>query len=117
MVAPGWTIVLLMGLPVRYQGHRAPSAPAQRNMECWYCRKLGHAQANCRKLAARGAAPVQKPKSVNEVAFDSKIFQDGSDNEQPMPDDDNDQDGFLNDALHNTEQQIDLININSLHLN
>jgi hypothetical protein len=98
------------------QGYSAPSAPSQRNMECWYCRKPGHAQANCRKRAARGAAPVQKPKSVNEVAFDSMIFQDGSDNEQTN-DGDNDQDEFLNDALNDTEQQIDLIKINSLHLN
>ncbi len=35
------------------QGQSAPSAPAQQNMECWYCRKQGHAQANCRKRAAR----------------------------------------------------------------
>jgi hypothetical protein len=85
-------------------------------MECWYCRKQRQAQANCRKRAARGAAPVQKPKSVNEVAFESMIFQDGSNNEQAN-DDDNDQDEFLNDALNETEQHVDLININSLHLN
>ncbi len=44
------------------------------------------------------------------------IFQDGSNNEQAN-DDDNDQDEFLNDALNETEQHVDLININSLHLN
>jgi hypothetical protein len=99
------------------QGQSAPSAPSQRNMECWYCRKQGHAQANCRKRAARGADFVQKPKSVNEVNFDSMIFQDGSDNEQPNPDDDNEQDEFLTDALQDVEQHVDLININSIHLN
>ncbi len=45
------------------------------------------------------------------------IFQDGSDNEQPNPDDDNEQDEFLTDALQDVEQHVDLININSIHLN
>ena len=100
------------------QGQSAPSAPAQRNMECWYCRKQGHAQANCRKRAARGADFVQKPKSVNEVNFDAMIYQDGSDTEQPNPDEDNDQDEFLNNALDDhIETHVDMLNINSIHLN
>ena len=49
--------------------------------------------------------------------FDAMIYQDGSDTEQPNPDDDNDQDEFLNDALDDHETHVDILNINSIHLN
>jgi len=98
---------------------RQPSAAKPRtNTECWYCRKPGHAQKFCRKRIARGADTVPRPKSVAEITADNIDYQDGSEDEETAaPDDNDDRDDYLDDALDNDEQNINTINIAAVHLN
>lgn len=82
-------------------------------MECWYCRKPGHVQGDCRKRIARGASYVSKPKSVAEITTDNLYYQDGSDVEEEDNNED-ETDEYLNDALN---EHVDALNIAALHLN
>lgn len=43
--------------------------------ECWYCHIKGHTQATCRKRIAKGAAPVKRPRTVQEVETDRILYQ------------------------------------------
>jgi hypothetical protein len=88
------------------------SAAARANVECWYCRKPGHPQKFCRKRIARGADTVPKPRSVAEITTDNIDYQDDSEAEDNA--DDNDQDEYLNDAL---DEEINSINVSAVHLN
>ena len=95
---------------------RQPSAVKPRtNLECWYCRKPGHAQKFCRKRISRGADTVPRPKSVAEITADNIDYQDGTDDET-APEDNDDRDEYLDDAL-NEDQNVDSINIAAVHLN
>jgi hypothetical protein len=67
------------------------SASQKKMVKCWYCRKPGHVQYNCRKRIARGAAAAAKPRSAAEISWDNMMFQDGSEDET---------DDFLNVALN-----------------
>lgn len=51
------------------------------NAECWYCHKKNHIQLNCRLRLSRGAALVQKPRTVQEVQVDRIAYQMGPDEE------------------------------------
>ena len=94
--------------------YSAKNSVPQKPLECWYCRKAGHVQNDCRKRIARGAAGVARPKSVAEISADNILFQDGSDIE-PVEEDEDETDDYLDNALN--DQQVDLINIAALHLN
>jgi hypothetical protein len=49
------------------------------NAECWYCHKKNHIQLNCRLRLSRGAALVQKPRTVQEIQIDRIAYQLGPD--------------------------------------
>jgi len=83
---------------------------ARKPLDCWYCRKPGHAQINCRKRLARGAATVPKPKSVAEITADNISYQDGTDDEETAADGD-EYDDYLEDALNED------VEVSALHLN
>lgn len=99
-----------------YSASATGGAPNRNNAECWYCRKRGHVQNDCRKRINRGAGAVSKPRSVAELSTDNMLFQDGSDDEHHQDDDEDETDDYLNNAL-SENQSVDLINFAALHLN
>lgn len=89
-------------------GFNRNKSNSAKTLECWYCRKPGHAQKFCRKRIARGADTVPQPRSVAEISADYIDYQDASDNEEEGQDD-NDVDEYLADVL---EEEVNSIHIN-----
>ena len=98
--------------PAHTNGYRPPNTTAKKIDDCWYCRKAGHVQRECRKRLARGAPTVPKPRSVAEITADNMGYQDGTDEEEP----DNDDDDF-DEYLDNTLQEGGDVEVASLHIN
>ncbi len=99
--------------PASTNGFPKPSSNSngtRKPMDCWYCRKPGHAQINCRKRLARGAATVPKPRSVAEITADNIGYQDDSEEEEVAEDGD-EYDDYLEDSLN------DDVDVSALHLN
>jgi hypothetical protein len=89
-------------------GFNKNRSSASKTLECWYCRKPGHAQKFCRKRIARGADTVPQPRSVAEISADNIDYQDASEDEEEGQDD-NDVDEYLADVL---EEEVNSIHIN-----
>lgn len=95
--------------PAHTNGYRPPTNASKRVTDCWYCRKSGHVQRDCRKRIARGASTVPKPRSVAEITADNIGYQDGSDDEEIENDDDYD------DYLENAINESPDMEVASLH--
>jgi hypothetical protein len=97
-------------------GYRPPTTSAKKIDDCWYCRKAGHVQRECRKCLARDAPTVPKPRPVAEITADNMGYQDGTDDDEPENDDDFDE--YLDNTLQEGgEVEVASIHIDSVRLN
>jgi len=111
------------GYPIRGRGkpmNGGASSAANGNSkgtDCWYCRLSGHVQRDCRKRIARGAPPVRRPRTVQEITADDVLCQEIEPEYDDQDDDHHDYDDQLQDAFtgHEEEEHEELIQ--SLHLN
>jgi len=106
------------GKPPNGGSHGANGANGSKTMDCWYCRLSGHVQQDCRKRIARGAPPVRRPRTVQEITTDDVMRQEIEPEYDDQGDDHQDYDDQLGEAFagHEDHEGQDEL-IQSLHLN
>jgi len=86
--------------------------------ECWYCKAPGHTQKLCKKRINRGAPYVQRPRTVQEITMDDLGYQDAEidavDDQEQTDDQSEEQFEFFEEE---DVEEVDCVNIASLHLN
>ena len=57
------------------QGQSGGTFRKKGSVECWYCHKRNHMQLNCKLRLSRGAAMVNKPRTVQDIQHDRMAYQ------------------------------------------